>query len=318
MQARWPVANGVSMMSSSNCSSACSASSRALTCSGVPEISEDSRRAMRVGRLPAWRAKRRPAPHCRRSPAGRSPARRPTPRPAAPARRRWPDRQRPPPDGDHRLTRAELAPAVEHGTAQRAVAMRWAAKTKFQSRRAASSALSAGAEEKPSARRGGSAWRVGSPRAQSATAGYPAAPADRQGPSPLDAGPAAGRGWRAAGRRRLADPEIDAARREGGQQVKFSATLGLWCWSDAAGPKTDPPGGPAAAITSSGEGSPADRCGVQRPRSGGSPRLRRVAPALMYAPAPARRFPGGKRTFIQNTDSIRHFAGSYESTCLHY
>ncbi len=68
---------------------ACSASSRALTCSGEPEISEDSRRAMRVGRLPAWRAK---ATACASLPTVHPLAvlqpRRPTPRPAAPARRR--------------------------------------------------------------------------------------------------------------------------------------------------------------------------------------------------------------------------------------
>jgi hypothetical protein len=44
--------------------------------------------------------------------------------------------------------------------------------------------------------------------------------------------------------RRLADPEIDAARREGGQQVKvFRDLIGaIVLEHDAAGPKTDPPG----------------------------------------------------------------------------
>ncbi len=94
--------------------------------------------------------KRRPAPHCRRSPAGRSPARRPTPRPAAPARRRWPDRQQPP----HRtatIASRGLSSRQRLNTARRSALspLRWAAKTKFQSRRAASSALSrAGAEQK--------------------------------------------------------------------------------------------------------------------------------------------------------------------------
>ena len=43
---------------------------------------------------------------------------------------------------------------------------------------------------------------------------------------------------------RLADPEIDAARREGGQQVKvFRDLIGaIVLEHDAAGPKTDPPG----------------------------------------------------------------------------
>lgn len=56
---------------------------------------------------------------------------------------------------------------------------------------------------------------------------------------------------------RLADPEIDAARREGGQQVKvFRDLIGaIVLEHDAAGPKTDPPGvAQQQAITSSGEG----------------------------------------------------------------
>ncbi len=183
--ARWPVAMGVSMMSSSNCSSACSASSRGFDLFRVPEIGENPP-AGNARRSAAGLAgeKRRPAPHCRRS-------------------ARWPFSSSTP----HTSTCCASAAAVAGSsatttwtatiasrglssrqrlnTARRSALspLRWAAKTKFQSRRAAQfSALRLAPSRKPSARRGGIgvARRPLLSRAQSATASYPAAPADRQ------------------------------------------------------------------------------------------------------------------------------------------
>lgn len=52
-------------------------------------------------------------------------------------------------DGDHRLTRTELAPAVEHGTAQRAVAIEMGGKDKVPVKAGGQfSTLQAGAEQK--------------------------------------------------------------------------------------------------------------------------------------------------------------------------
>jgi hypothetical protein len=118
------------MMSSSNCSSACSASSRALTCSG----STGDQRRFTAG-------------NARRSAAGL--AGKATACASLPTVTRWPFSSSTPHldllrqrggggrivsnhhlDGDHRLTRAELAPAVEHGTAQRAVAIEMGGKDK--------------------------------------------------------------------------------------------------------------------------------------------------------------------------------------------
>ncbi len=237
---------GYQLMSSSNCSSACSASSRALTCSGVPEISEEftagNARRSAAGLAGKSDGLRLTADAVTRWPFS---ARRPTPRPAAPSAR-WPDRQRPPLDGDHRLTRG-LSSRQRLNTARRsAVAVEMGGKDKVPVKAGGRfSTLQAGAARRTvcPARRIGVA-RECSPLPGSVTRQpvIQLPPADRRKVpfSILIQALLQGAGGERQAARRLADPGIDAARREGGQQVKvFRDLIGAIVLErdDCAGPK---------------------------------------------------------------------------------
>ena len=210
-------------------------------------------------------------------------------RPAAPARRRWPDRQQPPRTAT--IASRGLSSRQRLNTARRSALspLRWAAKTKFQSRRAASSALSGWRRAKTvcPARRIGVARRP--------------LPGLSQRQPVIQLRQLIGKGpflllmqallQGAGGERQAAAPcrpRIDAARREGGQQVKvFRDLIGAIVLERRRRTQDGSAGcGPAAGDNQLRRGA-RQLIGIvvfSDPEAVVA-RLRRVAPALMYAPA---------------------------------